>query len=180
MKFDKATRPWQLPLVVALEQMRRGELTSVQWVRSCLKRIDDLDGTVEAWAWLDAGRAQRHATAADQRRQNGAAAALPLNGVPVGVKDIIRTREMPTEMGSPIFAGHRPQQDAAIVDRIRVHARFENAQPVESSAYAGRFVRGIRRVSCGGVRSRCPRYPDQWFGHPSGGILRHRRIQTKF
>jgi Asp-tRNA(Asn)/Glu-tRNA(Gln) amidotransferase A subunit family amidase len=116
MKFDKATRPWQLPLVVALEQLRRGELTSVQWVRSCLKRIDELDGTVEAWAWLDAGRAQRHAAAADQRQHNGT--ALPLNGVPVGVKDIIRTREMPTEMGSPVFADHRPQHDAAIVDRM--------------------------------------------------------------
>jgi Asp-tRNA(Asn)/Glu-tRNA(Gln) amidotransferase A subunit family amidase len=112
-------RPWQLSLATALAQIRRGELTSSQWVRACLQRIDELDGNLEAWAWLDAGRAQRSAAAADLRQRNGAAGSLPLNGVPIGVKDIIFTRELPTEMGSPIFAGHHPPQDAAIVERLQ-------------------------------------------------------------
>lgn len=118
MKINKAVRPWQLSLATALEQMRDGDLTSVQWVRSCLQRIDELDGAVEAWAWLDAGRALRAAAAADLRRRLGETGALPLNGVPVGVKDIIFTRDLPTEMGSPIFAGHHPQRDAAVVDLL--------------------------------------------------------------
>lgn len=118
MKINKAVRPWQLSLATALEQMQRGELGSAQWVRSCLTRIDELDGTVEAWAWLDAGRAMRNAAAADMRHRLGETGALPLNGVPIGVKDIIYTRDLPTEMGSPIFAGHHPERDAAVVDRL--------------------------------------------------------------
>jgi Asp-tRNA(Asn)/Glu-tRNA(Gln) amidotransferase A subunit family amidase len=117
MGIDR-TRPWQLSLCTAIEQMRRGELTSVQWVRSCLKRIDELDGSIEAWAWLDAGRVQRSAAAADLRRKHGGADGMPLNGVPVGVKDIVATRDLPTEMGSPIYAGHQPQDDAAVVERL--------------------------------------------------------------
>ena len=119
LQIDR-TRPWQLSLCTAIEQMRRGELTSVQWVRSCLKRIDELDGTIEAWAWLDAGRVQRGAAAADLRRKHGVADGVPLNGVPVGVKDIVATRDLPTEMGSPIYAGNQPQDDAAIVERLYV------------------------------------------------------------
>jgi Asp-tRNA(Asn)/Glu-tRNA(Gln) amidotransferase A subunit family amidase len=118
MKINKAVRPWQLSLATALEQLRHGELASVQWVRACLQRIDELDGNVEAWAWLDAGRALRAAAAADMRLRQGETGSLPLNGVPVGVKDIIFTRELPTEMGSPIFAGHHPARDAAVVDRL--------------------------------------------------------------
>ena len=118
IKFDRSKRPWQLALATALEQMRRGELTSRQWVRSCLTRIDDLDGAIEAWAWLDAGHALRAAAAADLRHAHGEDGMLPLNGVPVGVKDIVRTKDLPTEMGSPIFAGHQPQQDAAVVGRL--------------------------------------------------------------
>jgi Asp-tRNA(Asn)/Glu-tRNA(Gln) amidotransferase A subunit family amidase len=116
--IDYTRRPWQLSLGTALAQIQRGELTSSQWVRACLQRIDELDGYLEAWAWLDAGRAQRSAAAADLRQRNGEAGPLPLNGVPVGVKDIIHTHELPTEMGSAIFAGHHPAQDAAIVERL--------------------------------------------------------------
>jgi Asp-tRNA(Asn)/Glu-tRNA(Gln) amidotransferase A subunit family amidase len=119
IKINGVARPWQLSLATALEQLRQGELTSVQWVRACLQRIDELDGTVEAWAWLDAGRAQRGAAAADLRFRNGQTGMLPLNGVPIGVKDIIFTRELPTEMGSPIFAGHHPAEDAAVVQRLQ-------------------------------------------------------------
>jgi Asp-tRNA(Asn)/Glu-tRNA(Gln) amidotransferase A subunit family amidase len=121
---ERHLKPWQLSLSAALGQMRRGELTSVQWVRSCLKRIDEIDGTLEAWAWLDAGRAQKSAAGADLRRLQGTAAGMPLNGVPIGVKDIIATRDHPTELGSPIFAGHRPQQDAAVVERLHAAGAF--------------------------------------------------------
>jgi Asp-tRNA(Asn)/Glu-tRNA(Gln) amidotransferase A subunit family amidase len=124
MRPERHLKPWQLSLASALEQMRRGELTSVQWVRSCLKRIDEIDGTLEAWAWLDAGRAQKSAAAADLRRQLGAAGGMPLNGVPIGVKDIIFTRDHPTEMGSPIYAGHRPPNDAAVVQRLHAAGAF--------------------------------------------------------
>jgi Asp-tRNA(Asn)/Glu-tRNA(Gln) amidotransferase A subunit family amidase len=124
MRTERHLKPWQLSLASALEQMRCGELTSVQWVRSCLKRIDEIDGTLEAWAWLDAGRAQKSAAAADLRRQHGAAAGMPLNGVPIGVKDIIDTRDHPTEMGSPIYAGHRPPDDAAVIQRLHAAGAF--------------------------------------------------------
>ena len=43
----------------------------------------------------------------------------PLSGIPVGIKDIINTQDLPTTNGSPIYANHRPTQDAPIVQKIR-------------------------------------------------------------
>ena len=60
----------------------------------------------------------RQAQAADEHRRHGRATG-PLHGVPVAIKDIFDTGDMPTEFGSPLWAGRTPREDAAAVARLR-------------------------------------------------------------
>ena len=69
-------------------------------------------------AYLDPDYVMRQAQAADLHRMHGNALG-PLHGVPVGIKDIFDTNDMPTEFGSPIWAGRTPRQDAFAVARLR-------------------------------------------------------------
>jgi Asp-tRNA(Asn)/Glu-tRNA(Gln) amidotransferase A subunit family amidase len=102
----------------AAEHIREGRISSSELVRDCLARIDEVDGRVQAWAYLDRDYAMRQAEAADLYRMKGNAVG-PLHGVPVGIKDIFDTSDMPTELGSPLWAGRTPRQDAFAVARLR-------------------------------------------------------------
>jgi Asp-tRNA(Asn)/Glu-tRNA(Gln) amidotransferase A subunit family amidase len=77
-----------------------------------------VDGDVQAWAFLDPEYALEQARAADERRLSGAPIG-PLHGVPVGLKDIIDTSDMPTENGSVLHAGRTPSRDATVVAMLR-------------------------------------------------------------
>jgi Asp-tRNA(Asn)/Glu-tRNA(Gln) amidotransferase A subunit family amidase len=99
----------------AARQIRAGKLTSEKLVTACLERIGVRDTEVRAWAFCDPELALRQARALD--RAQGARG--PLHGVPVGFKDVFDTADMPTEYGSPIYAGHRPRWDAACVALTR-------------------------------------------------------------
>ena len=92
-----------------------GRTTSEEAVGACLARIAEREDAVRAWAFLDPDLALAQARARDA----AAKPAGPLHGVPVGIKDIFDTADMPTEMGSPIYAGHRPAADAAAVAILR-------------------------------------------------------------
>jgi Asp-tRNA(Asn)/Glu-tRNA(Gln) amidotransferase A subunit family amidase len=102
----------------AARLIRDGVLTSVQVVEACLDRVRAVDADVQAWAFLDPDHALAQARAADEWRAGGRPTG-PLHGVPVGVKDIIDTGDMPTEIGSPIYAGRTPSRDAAVVSMLR-------------------------------------------------------------
>jgi Asp-tRNA(Asn)/Glu-tRNA(Gln) amidotransferase A subunit family amidase len=102
----------------AAAAIRNGELTSQDLVRSCLERISALEEVVGAWIHLDADYALEQAGRADRLRGQGAAVG-PLHGVPVGVKDIFDTRDMPTENGTPLNAGRAPTEDATVVALLR-------------------------------------------------------------
>lgn len=104
--------------VEAAEAIRSGRLSSVDLVKACLNRIDETDGDIGAWAHLDPEEALAQAKEADRIRKAGYATG-PLHGVPVGLKDVIDTRDMPTERGTPIFAGRMPETDACLVDRLK-------------------------------------------------------------
>lgn len=127
--------------------MRRGELTPVAYLQSCLARIDERESVVRAFAHLDAdaamdaarnagraavddtaGQTARNAARADavhaggegggEPRKAEAAAGL-LCSVPIGVKDVIEAAGLPTEYNSPLYAGHRSSRDAACVGILR-------------------------------------------------------------
>jgi Asp-tRNA(Asn)/Glu-tRNA(Gln) amidotransferase A subunit family amidase len=107
-----------LSLSQAAIDIREGRITSAELVADCLKRIDEVDADIEAWAFLDRDHTMRQAEAADAHRRHGKAVG-PLHGVPVGIKDIFDTGDMPTELGSRLWAGRTPRRDAAAVARLR-------------------------------------------------------------
>jgi len=100
------------------EQTKDGRLFCVQVVTDCLERISQTDGAIGAWAFVDPALALAQAEELDARRRHGKPLG-PLHGVPVGLKDIIDTADMPTECGSPIHAGRRPDADAAVASKLR-------------------------------------------------------------
>jgi Asp-tRNA(Asn)/Glu-tRNA(Gln) amidotransferase A subunit family amidase len=102
----------------AARLIRDGIISSEQLVEACLARIREVDGQVQAWAFLDANHALAQARAADAWRLEGRPTGL-LHGVPVGVKDIFDTADMPTENGSVLQAGRTPSRDATVVAMLR-------------------------------------------------------------
>jgi amidase len=97
-----------------LRVYRQGQATVMDVVTSFSQRIAALEPRIQAWEWFDASRAMAEA----EERAGGILQDLPLFGIPVGVKDIINTRGIPTRMGSRIFANHVPQQSAWVVRRL--------------------------------------------------------------
>lgn len=89
-------------------------MSAVETVEACLATIRARDGELHAWAAVDADFARRQARALDAGPVRGL-----LHGIPVGVKDIFDTVDLPTEYGSPIYRGHRPAADAACVAAAR-------------------------------------------------------------
>jgi len=88
--------------------------TALETVEAALAAIQARDGELHAWKAVDAGFARRQARALDAGPPRGA-----LHGIPVGVKDIFDTADLPTEYGSPIYQGHRPAADAACIAAAR-------------------------------------------------------------
>ena len=101
-----------LSLSEAAADIREGRITSAELVGDCLKRVEEVDAKVQAWAFLDRDHAMRQAEAADEHRRHGRDTG-PLHGVPIGIKDIFDTGDMPTEFGSALWAGRTPRRDAA-------------------------------------------------------------------
>src|SRR5438445_122660 len=91
----------------AARLIREGVISSEQYVAACLARVRETDARIEAWAFLDPDHALEQARAADRWRLSGQPIG-PLHGVPIGIKDIIDTADMPTENGSPLHAGRPP------------------------------------------------------------------------
>ena len=110
--------PWQLSAAEGAGLIRAGRISSVELVESCLGRIRETEETVGAWIYLDAEYALEQAKASDDWRLSGRP-ICGLHGVPVGLKDIIDTADMPTENGSVLHAGRTPSRDAAVVERLR-------------------------------------------------------------
>jgi Asp-tRNA(Asn)/Glu-tRNA(Gln) amidotransferase A subunit family amidase len=108
----------RLGAVEAAAAIREGHISSEELVDACLARIEEVDPSVQAWAFLDPGYARERAKAADQARSRGEPLGA-LHGVPVGVKDIIDTGDMPTEDGTVLHAGRRPRRDATVVSLLR-------------------------------------------------------------
>ena len=104
--------------VEAARMIREGVVTSVQLVEACLARVREVDAAVQAWAFLDPEHALAQARAADELRVSGQPTG-PLHGVPVGLKDIIDTADMPTENGSVLHAGRTPSRDASVASLLR-------------------------------------------------------------
>jgi len=102
----------------AARAIRDGALSAEELVEACLARIAEADPAIEAWTYLDPEHARTQAHARDADRREGRAIG-PLHGVPVAVKDIFDTADMPTEDGTVLHAGRTPAHDAAAVAMLR-------------------------------------------------------------
>jgi aspartyl-tRNA(Asn)/glutamyl-tRNA(Gln) amidotransferase subunit A len=102
-----------------LAAMRDGSLTAVDLVSRCLAAADDLAGPLNVFAARTPGDALlREAEAIDRRRARGEDPGA-LAGIPIGVKDIFLTQDLPTTASSKAFAGHATGEDAEAVARLR-------------------------------------------------------------
>jgi Asp-tRNA(Asn)/Glu-tRNA(Gln) amidotransferase A subunit family amidase len=95
-------------------RLRDGEITSELLARACLGRIAAREADVRAWSYVDPDAVIRQARELDKLSSCG-----KLHGIPIGVKDIYNTADMPTQHNSPIYTGHRPNADAATVGTLR-------------------------------------------------------------
>src|SRR5258706_9425339 len=109
---------WRLSAPEAAGVMRAGTIESGDLVLACLERVARFEPDVQAWTFLDPDDAMAQARAADEWRRSGRPLGA-LHGVPVGLKDIIDTADMPTENGSVLHAGRTPSRDAAVTERLR-------------------------------------------------------------
>ncbi|MEJ0039480.1 MAG: amidase [Gammaproteobacteria bacterium] len=100
--------------VSARQRMDAASLTPTELLAGYLERIGHREPSVRAWRHLDVAQATEAA-----RRVERSATRGKLWGIPVAIKDIIDTADMPTGYGSRIYADHRPVADAACVARIR-------------------------------------------------------------
>ena len=107
----------KISAVNALEMMQKGEITSEEYVTAFLDHIKNREPDVGAWIFLDPEMALQQAREADKRRRDKSSGNL--NGLPIGIKDIIDTKDMPTENGSLIHKDRRPPQDAHLVKLLR-------------------------------------------------------------
>jgi len=103
-----------LGITDVLRAYREGRATVQDYVAACSARIAAVEPQVQAWEWFDPQRAMADA----EERAGGILADLPLYGIPVGVKDIINTRGIPTRMGSRVFQNNVPSHSAWVVRRL--------------------------------------------------------------
>jgi len=96
------------------DAIRAGTTTSTDHVQACLDRIAARDAEVKAWSFVSAETALAQAAARDVAPPVG-----PLHGVAVGIKDVILTKDMPTQFNSPLYVGNQAGMDAASVLLLR-------------------------------------------------------------
>lgn len=110
--------PSRLSLSTLAHRIASGRLSSFETVSACLERIARLDTELRAWVTLAPEQALDEAAECDRELSDGNLRGA-LHGVPLGIKDIFDTAGITTGMGSPLFAGHVPAEDAVAVRRLR-------------------------------------------------------------
>lgn len=105
----------RMTAVEGLQALDVGKLSCEAWAQACLERIAERNPVVQAWIHVNGERALERARRIDREGRR-----TPLAGVPIGLKDIIDTADMPTELGDPdFFPGRQPQHDAEVARMTR-------------------------------------------------------------
>ncbi len=112
--FNDGGEPALWTLSEAAAAIEAGSICVEDLARSVLERISQLESEIKAFSFLDPGLVIRRAREIDKSPRTG-----ELRGVLIGVKDMIDTRDMPTQHNSPIYVDHRPSKDAAVVATVR-------------------------------------------------------------
>jgi Asp-tRNA(Asn)/Glu-tRNA(Gln) amidotransferase A subunit family amidase len=115
---DLKTAPRMRPFVSQTSRFASGATTPRDFLEACLAEIDAREKLIGAFVTTNIPAAREAADRSTARWRAGTPLS-PIDGMPIGIKDIIETADMPTEMGSPLFAGWRSQKDAACVAALR-------------------------------------------------------------
>lgn len=118
IKAGETSDLYWLSATEAVNLMRAGDLTATDLVEACLARIEALEDRIKAWAFLDPELPLAVAGEIDARRVRGEDIS-PLQGIPLGVKDVFNTLNMPTQMGSSLWEGFTPGNDSRAVANLR-------------------------------------------------------------
>ena len=100
-----------------------GSYTSEALTQVYIKRLESTNKNIGAWSHFDAEAAIQSATAMDQIRKRGGPVGK-LHGIPVGVKDIFDTADMPTTRGSKIHTKRQPDNDSSVVEKLKEAGAF--------------------------------------------------------
>lgn len=107
-----------LSIQEAAARLRDGSLSSLDLTRAHLERIAERDQAYHAFVYVDIDGALAEAARADDALRRGDDFG-PLHGIPIAVKDLVDTAQVPTAYGSDVHLGHRPTEDADVVLRLK-------------------------------------------------------------
>lgn len=107
-------KPYMMNLTEAVHVLRKGEITAIEYTESILERITETEPTIHAWVTIDKTKTREAAKKAAETKPKNM-----LHGAPIGIKDIYSTAGARTTMGSPIYRDHIPDEDAAMVQKIK-------------------------------------------------------------
>ncbi len=102
----------------AVQRFKTGEDSPQDFLERCLATIEEREPVVQAFAHLNPELARASAEASAQRWAAGEPLS-PIDGMPIGIKDLLETKDMPTEFGCDAFRGNFPQRDNAAVWALR-------------------------------------------------------------
>ncbi|OTA95498.1 hypothetical protein M434DRAFT_202675 [Hypoxylon sp. CO27-5] len=145
-----------LTAIQVLNRLKENSLTVEKYVDALFDRIDERESLIGAWAYIDKPIIRNQARALDKipHDQRG-----PLHGLPIGIKDIMNTKDMPTQFGSPIYEGHRPGFDSSAVAILRA----------SGALIFGKTTTTEFTVTNSGPKTRNPRNPNHTPGGSSCG-----------
>ena len=101
-----------------IEKTKKGEISSVEVAKSFIDRIEKFENKINAWAFFDKKFFLERAQEKDDWRLSGKPLG-PLHGLPIAIKDIFKTEDMPTQYGTPIRENYQSRDDAKVVSILR-------------------------------------------------------------
>ncbi|MFM7680862.1 MAG: amidase [Candidatus Fonsibacter sp.] len=101
-----------------IEKTKKGEISSVEVAKSFIDRIEKFENKIKAWAFFDKKFFLEKAQEKDEWRLSGKPLG-PLHGLPIAIKDIFKTEDMPTQYGTPIRENYQSRDDAKVVSILR-------------------------------------------------------------
>ncbi len=153
---------YEFGITESLEAMAKGELSSIELTKSCLRRIDETDDEIGAFITVDADFSLKQAEIADKKRASGNVGLLC--GVPVSLKDLLCTKGMKTTCGSKMLENFIPPYDATVVKKIK-----EEGAVIIGKTSMDEFAMGSTSESCAFAVPRNPYKKEYVTGGSSGG-----------
>ena len=142
MSADTRTKPAARPYLTATAKFASGDDNPREFLERCLKALDTWEPQIGAFVTLNLPAARAAADASTARWRAGKPLSA-IDGMPMGIKDVIETVDMPTQMGSPLFENWRSMKDAASVVALRAAGAVILGKTV-TTEFAAMFPRGTR------------------------------------